>query len=180
MISADYVRTMVRYGGWMNQRMMVACSTLPASERERDLGAFFGSLHRTLDHLLWADLIWMHRLMGTPAPAAGINEHAFPDWAELVARRAAADGLMARWAGEMVTDAWLAAPFTYGSKVVGRRRTMPGWVLVTHVLNHGTHHRGQATTLMKQLGADPGVTDLLVMPALFDGSLGITATDEAI
>lgn len=180
MISVDYVRTMVAYGHWMNSRMMAACDAIPAADRTRDLGAFFGSLHRTLDHLLWADLIWMHRLMGTPAPAAGIGECAFPDWAELVDRRVAADALMARWAADGVTDAWLAAPFTYGSKVVGRRRTMPGWVLVTHVLNHGTHHRGQATTLMTQLGIDPGVTDLLVMPSLFDGSLGIAATDEAL
>jgi len=44
-------------------------------------------------------------------------------------------------------------------------------VLVTHMFNHGTHHRGQLTTLMKQVGIDPGVTDLPWLPALYDGTV---------
>lgn len=53
----------------------------------------------------------------------------------------------------------------------GKTRAPPRWVLATHMFNHGIHHRGQLTTLMKQLGVDPGVTDLPWLPALYDGSV---------
>jgi uncharacterized damage-inducible protein DinB len=51
------------------------------------------------------------------------------------------------------------------------RCILPRWVLVTYMFNHATHHRGQLTTLMKQLGIDPGVTDLPWLPALYDGTV---------
>jgi uncharacterized damage-inducible protein DinB len=178
MIDVDYVRTMLVYGSWMNHRLLEASAAIPDSDRHRDLGAFFKSLHGTLDHLLWGDLIWMQRFSGNPVPQPGADGLICPTWGDLVEKRAAADAMMANWAENDLTAEWLAAPHHYVSKLVRRQRSMPAWVLVTHMLNHGTHHRGQATTLMKQLGVDPGVTDLVAMPALFDGSLGIDGRDE--
>lgn len=175
MISVDYVRTMAAYGHWMNSRMMEACATIPAADRSRDLGAFFKSLHGTLDHILWADLIWLSRFEGTAPPVAKGTELLRPDWDELVADRAAADTRIATWAAG-VTPEWLSAPLTYVTKFNPHRWTLPAWVPVAHFFNHGTHHRGQATTLMMQLGVDPGVTDLPVLPGIFDGSLGVEAS----
>ena len=65
---------------------------------------------------------------------------------------------------------WLASTFTYASVVDGRRRSLPAGVAAVHMFNHGIHHRGQLTTLMKQAGVDPGVTDLPWLP-------GLTRTD---
>lgn len=178
MIDIDYVRTMVVYGSWMNRRLLEASAAIPDSDRRRDMGAFFKSLHGTLDHLLWGDLIWMQRFIGSPVLQPSPDGLICPAWDDLAAQRAAADAHMLHWAENQLTVEWLAAPLRYGSKLARRQRIMPAWVLVTHMLNHGTHHRGQATTLMKQLGVDPGVTDLVAMPALFDGSLGIVAQDE--
>ena len=62
--------------------------------------------------------------------------------------------------------AWLAETLQYRSNVDGITRVLPAWILVTHVFNHQTHHRGQVTTLMKQLGHDPGVTDIPWLPEL--------------
>ncbi len=176
MISVDYVRTMAAYGHWMNSRMMEAVTGIPAADRSRDLGAFFKSLHGTLDHILWADLIWMSRFEGTapPVPKGGTGL-LYPDWAELVSRRAEMDAHILGWA-ERVTPEWLASPLSYVTKFNPHHWTLPAWVAVTHFFNHGTHHRGQATTLMMQLGIDPGVTDLPALPGIFDGSLGIVAS----
>ena len=178
MISLDYLRTMVAYGTWMNRTLADAAARLSEADRKRDMGAFFKSLHGTLDHLLWGDLIWMQRFDGKPAPTAAVGSVLYPDWEELVAQRHATDARMRDWAAGEVTADWLAAPYAYVSKLTRRRRTLPAWVMVTHMLNHGTHHRGQATTLLMQLGIDPGVTDLVAMPTLFDGSLGLEAKDE--
>jgi uncharacterized damage-inducible protein DinB len=77
---------------------------------------------------------------------------------------------METWAAG-VTDPWLAETMSYVSVNDGKTRVLPRWVLVTHMFNHGTHHRGQLTTLMKQLGVNPGVTDLPWLPALYDASV---------
>lgn len=180
MISVDYVRTMAAYGTWMNSRLMQACTAIPAEDRSRDLGAFFKSLHGTLDHILWADLIWMSRFGGTEAPKPAGEALFCPDWEDLVARRAEADAHIAHWAAQTVTAEWLAAPLSWVTRFNPARWSQPAWVAVTHMFNHATHHRGQATTLMMQLGVDPGVTDLPALPGLFDGSLGVVGVREPV
>jgi uncharacterized damage-inducible protein DinB len=82
---------------------------------------------------------------------------------------------MEDWARNVTGD-WLAETMSYVSVNDGKTRILPRWVLVTHMLNHGTHHRGQLTTLMKQLGIEPGVTDLPWLPALYDGTV-LSATE---
>lgn len=158
-------RLLARYAIWMNTRMFEACDTLPDAERRRDLGAFFGSLHGTLDHLVWGDWMWIARFDGGEGPGVPLGATLRADWRDLRAARAAIDARIARWADALTAD-WLAAPFTWRSGVDGRERCMPGWVVATHLFNHATHHRGQATTLMRQLGLDPGVTDLPFMPGV--------------
>ena len=74
MIDAGYVRVMARYNRWQNQNLYDIAERLPDEERRRERGAFFGSIHKTLNHLLWADQMWMSRFAGTPKPAAGIPE----------------------------------------------------------------------------------------------------------
>ena len=66
MIDVHYVRCMARYNRWQNENLYGAADTLSDAERRGDRGAFFGSIHATLNHLLWADRIWMSRLAGTP------------------------------------------------------------------------------------------------------------------
>ena len=73
------------------------------------------------------------------------------------------DGAIARWAAT-TDDDFAARPFPFHSVTYGRDRVVPGWAAVTHLFNHQAHHRGQVTTLLKQLGQDPGVTDLPWMP----------------
>jgi uncharacterized damage-inducible protein DinB len=149
----------------MNERMYAALAALDDTERRRDRGAFFGSIHRTLSHLVWADSIWLSRFGGPryaePAYGADLFEH----FAALSAAREAADHAVLHWAGQ-VTPAWLDSTLQYRSAMDERQRQLPAWVAAAHMFNHATHHRGQLTTLLKQAGVDPGVTDLPFMPGV--------------
>ena len=165
MITPEYCQLMARYNRWMNERLYALLSELPDEERKRDRDAFFGSMHGTLNHLLWGDRMWLGRFIDEPCafPAFGANMYA--DFAELARERESTDRKMLDWAGS-VTAAWLGGKLTYTSKVDGRTRELPHALAAVHLFNHGTHHRGQLTTLLVQAGRDPGETDLPWLPGV--------------
>ena len=71
MIDTAYVQRMARYNRWQNRNLYGVADTLSDDERRRERGAFFGSIHKTLSHLLWADRIWMSRFTpDVPKPQA--------------------------------------------------------------------------------------------------------------
>ena len=87
----------------------------------------------------------------------------YRDWEGLKAARAAFDRTILDWA-DAVDDAWLAAAYTYYSGAMKRDVTLPRWLLVTHMFNHQTHHRGQVHCMLTQAGGKPSDTDLSLMP----------------
>lgn len=169
MIDPRYCRLMAAYNSEMNRRLYAAADRLTDAARREDEGAFFGSIHRTLSHLLWGDRVWMHRFDGWPPPAATLRESpdAFPDWAELKRERAETDAAIEAWAAR-VDERFLAGTLCWRSAVAGRAVSRPTWVLVVHFFNHQTHHRGQAHALITRAGEQTGDTDLpfVVDPAL--------------
>ena len=165
MIDREYCRMMARYNAWMNERLYALCAKLPDAERKRNRDAFFGSIHGTLNHLLWGDRMWMGRFSGPPCTYPAFGADMFADFEELSREREATDRLMLEWTAILDAE-WLASTLTYTSRVDGRTRSLPAEVAAIHMFNHGTHHRGQLTTLMKQAGVDPGVTDLPWLPGV--------------
>ncbi len=165
MITPAYCQLLARYNRWMNERLYATLATIPDAERKRDRGAFFGSMHGTLNHLLWGDRMWLGRFVDRPCTAPAFGADMYADYAELAREREATDRDLLDWAGQ-VTAPWLAGTLTYTSRVDGRTRTLPAAVAAVHLFNHGIHHRGQLTTLMKQAGCDPGVTDLPWLPGV--------------
>ena len=165
MIDRAYVQRMARYNRWQNENLYGVADRLPVEERERERGAWFGSIHKTLNHMPWADRIWMSRFADVPKPEGGIPESVslYPDWENLKAERKNFDQTMIDWA-DAVDDAWLAADQTYYSAATKREWTRSRWMLVTHLFNHQTHHRGQVHCMLTQAGGRPGDTDLPVMP----------------
>ncbi|MFK7915606.1 MAG: DinB family protein [Pseudomonadales bacterium] len=163
MITAAYCQTMARYNIWMNTKLYELCTTMTDADRKQDRGAFFGSIHHTLNHILYGDLAFMSRFTGDPkqVPDFGVDLH--DDFAALTKARYALDTRIAAWS-ETLDSEWLEQSLTYTSKADGSTRTVVHWVLVTHMFNHATHHRGQVTTLLAQMGLDPGSTDLPFMP----------------
>ena len=165
MIDTAYVQRMARYNRWQNQNLYGVADALADTERRRERGAFFGSIHATLNHLLWADRIWMHRLAGTSKPDGGIPESVsiYDDWNDLKHERAAFDAGMLAWA-ERLDSAALAGELTWYSGAMKAQVSKPKWLLVTHMFNHQTHHRGQVHCMLTQAGGKPSDTDLPFMP----------------
>ena len=168
-------RFLARYNGWFNTRLYDACERLDDGARKAPRGAFFGSIHGTLNHILWGDMVWLGRLAAqaqageaTPPfallvlPADARHETTlYADWTALRAHRAELDAAV---------PAWLAAvPDDFAQRTMRYRNTQgvarehPAWQALSHLFNHQTHHRGQVTTLLAQAGVDVGVTDLIAL-----------------
>ena len=167
-------RFLARYNHQFNQQLYAVCERLSDEERKRERGAFFGSIHNTLNHLVWGDRIWLGRFasQGTvfrslardilDLPRGAVHATVlYADWAELSDKREQLDAAIEAWVGEMPADFPLRTMRYSNTK--GVQRGHPVWQALTHFFNHQTHHRGQVTTLLAQAGADPGVTDLIAL-----------------
>ena len=165
MIDTAYVQRMARYNRWQNQNLYGVADQLSDDERRRERGAFFGSVHKTLSHLLWADQIWMSRFTDR-AEAEGQHSRvrlAVSGLERLKRDRAAFDEAMIAWADKLEPAA-LEGDLSWFSGALKRDLTKPKWLLVTHMFNHGTHHRGQVHCMLTQAGGKPHATDLQALP----------------
>lgn len=167
MYDGNYYRLMADYNRWMNRQLYCVCANIADDRRRADLGAFFKSIHGTLNHLLWADRIWLRRFTGEPFVVGKMGEDVCADFDALARERTQLDEFIVAWASGL-NAAWLAAPFAFTSVQDGKTRRGPAWVFVTQLFNHQTHHRGQITTLIKQLGFEPGVTDIPWIPGVIE------------
>ena len=143
---------LVDYHYWARDRMLAAVEPLSSEKFTRDLGNSFRSVRDTLSHLHGSDWIWLSRFQGT-SPASGLPHERFPDlaavrtaWAETEAGlRAFVCGLDEAALGRVVEYRLLS----------GQPGASPTWHIVQHMVNHATYHRGQVTTMLRQLGAAP-------------------------
>ncbi|MGI9520280.1 MAG: DinB family protein [Hyphomicrobiaceae bacterium] len=168
MITFDHVRLMAAYNSWQNRSIFAAASTLSDKDRKAERGAFFGSIHGTLNHILWGDQMWMRRFTDTPPSGPkSIRESTtyFAEWEPLQDERFAFDQRIADWTATL-DPRRLGANLTWYSGAVGSEKTLPTWLLVTHFFNHQTHHRGQVHCMLTQAGALPDDTDLPLLPML--------------
>ncbi len=170
-MQSEQVRFLAKYNEWMNERIYSVCAEIPDAERKAERGAFFNSIHGTLNHMLLADRIWLGRFDGAPHPATRLDEVLYSDFDELRSERTHEDERISRWA-HTLDDAVLSSPLTYTGIVEASPRTCTLWIAVTHLFNHQTHHRGQLTCLLSQMNVDYGATDMIGMPGL------VTAIDE--
>ena len=121
MISVEYCQLLARYNHWMNERLYAVVSEFSADERDRDTGAFFGSMHRTLNHILWGDRVWLARFTGQAYSVPAYGADMVADFAELARERAATDTAILDWAGQLPA-VWLAGTLEYRSASDGRLR----------------------------------------------------------
>ncbi len=164
LVNPAFVRTMAAYNAEMNRRLYAASARIPDAKRREDRGAFWGSIHGTLCHLLWGDQAWMSRFDDWPKPAVIQKQSAtlVEGFDELRRLRVEADGKISDWAGR-VTDSWLTEDLVWFSPSVNRELRKPKSLLVTHFFNHQTHHRGQAHALITAAGEQTGDTDLFLV-----------------
>jgi uncharacterized damage-inducible protein DinB len=166
MIGPDYVATMAAYNRWQNEQLLNAADGLDDAARRLERGAFFGSIHATLNHILWGDQLWMHRLANAPAPransiAASLTQYAI--WSDFKTARRAFDHVLVDWATSL-DPGLLDGELHWFSGAMGHDMRKPRWLLLTHMFNHQTHHRGQVHAMLTAAGAKLGATDLPFMP----------------
>jgi uncharacterized damage-inducible protein DinB len=159
MIDVVYVAELYAYNRWANQKALDAASHLSEQERKRPMGSSFSSLHDTLVHMFGAEWIWLERWLGR-SPRGLPTTAEVADWATLSSRwKQVEEGQQRFVYGLGAVD--LERPITYVNSR-DETWTYPLWQLLVHVANHSTYHRGQVTTLLRQLGAKPVMTDFLV------------------
>jgi len=163
MTTPPLYQAMARYNQWMNEKVYAAAGSLSDTARKEDRGAFFGSIHTTLDHIVFGDRAWMNRLAGREYRFAIPGELTFEDFDELRTARESLDADIVDWTDALTTE-WLAHIEHWSSAMYERDFVHPRWGLVQHMFNHQTHHRGQVTTLLSQCGLDVGPTDMPVAP----------------
>ena len=163
-VQPAFVRTMAAYNAEMNRRLYAAAARLSDAERRKARGAFWGSIHGTLCHLLWGDQAWMSRFDYWPKPAVPQKESAglVAEFAELARLRHDADARISDWA-QRVDAAWLAEDMVWFSQSAQKELRNPRGFLVTHFFNHQTHHRGQAHAMITAAGEQTGDTDLFLV-----------------
>lgn len=165
MISVDYVAMMARYNAWQNDQMLAAADTLDDTALRADRGAFFGSILRTMSHLLWADLVWMSRLDGWPKPGGTLDDSPdiYDDWRGFCDARRAADAKLQSWAGAL-DPTLLDGDLKWVSGINNAEMTMGYALCVSHLFNHQAHHRGQINAMLTAAGQPGWRTDLPFMP----------------
>ncbi|NNH62971.1 DinB family protein [Rhizobium laguerreae] len=144
------------YNRWANRQVYAVAAELSDAEFRSDRGAFFGSLHRTLNHLLVADRIWMKRFTGTGEAPTALNAVLFEDLDALAAARKIEDERIIAWM-DTLDEAALAADCTYVPVTQPGEFTQPLAPALAHLFNHQTHHRGQCHMTLTAL-AKPSLT----------------------
>lgn len=164
-ITRDTVRLWARYNVWQNRQMQAAMETLSPEALTADRGAFFRSILGTANHILWGDAMWMHRFDGGPGP--GVTQAQSPDLCPTLAvwsaERFRMDGRITLWA-ERLRSADLVGTHRWMSPMLGREVEKPMALIVMHMFNHQTHHRGQIHAMLTAAGAAAPVSDMFLMP----------------
>jgi uncharacterized damage-inducible protein DinB len=148
------------YNGWANAKLMAAAGALSDAEFRDDRGAFFGSLHRTLNHLLVTDRMWLRRFTGSGDAPARLDAVLFEALDALAAARTSEDARITAWI-DTLDDAALAANFTYVPVTRPVEITQPLASALAHFFNHQTHHRGQCHMTLTALGKPSLELDLI-------------------
>ena len=155
---------LARYNLWATRRLCEHVDALPDADYRRDAGLFFKSVHGTLNHLLVGEhLLWFRRFAEGLSPALRLDDEAEPDRARL--RERLIEGA-ARW--QPLIESWAEARFDEASALdytstKGVAMSLPFAATLTHVFNHGSHHRGQITAAITAMGHACPELDLVWM-----------------
>jgi uncharacterized damage-inducible protein DinB len=157
-MNVEDFRLLYDYNSWANRRTLEACGALSEDQFTRDLGSSFRSVRDTLAHICLVEWLWLERWLGR-------SPDKFPPAAELPTL----ESVNRRWAEiERNLLAYVSALQPEDIERVVQHKTTAGvpqsaplGQMLQHLVNHGTYHRGQVATLLRQLGAKPISTDLI-------------------
>jgi uncharacterized damage-inducible protein DinB len=156
---------LAHYNAFANRRLYDAAAALSDVDYRADHGAFFKSVHGTLNHLLVTDRIWMKRFTGVGATADSLDATLFDELAPLRAAREVEDSRIRVYV-EALDEAELTRVISYRGVTSPRLIEQPLWEALTHFFNHQTHHRGQAHALLTRIAGAAPELDLLIYQRL--------------
>ena len=153
-VSLDTLRQHLEYHGWATRRVLEAAAALSEEQLARDFGTADRSVVGTLAHICHADRIWLERVHGRLNPARSE--------ARLAALQGEWPAVLEGWGqwAAGLTDEAAREPLAYQDLRGRAWRTAP-WEIVLHLVNHGTHHRGQVAGFLRAMGHTPPPLDLI-------------------
>ncbi len=163
MIEREWLAKYLEYSLWASQRVLEVARALPSEELERDRGNSFGGILGTLTHIYQADRIWLKRFRGEPYGGLA-----------LAGERLTLEDLASGWPALLngfaswvrAQDATVLTEAMQWRNLKGEEKSEIRYKLLLHVVNHGTYHRGQVITMIKQAGGEVVSTDLLFYPGM--------------
>lgn len=161
----SHYATFARYNQWANRRLYDAAALLGDTEYRADQGAYFKSMHGTLNHLLTTDRIWMKRFTGAGDAPERLDTILHERLGDLAAARAAEDRRIVDWMNGLDEEA-LAGVIRYRRVSTPEEFVQPLMPALDHWFNHQTHHRGQAHMVLTSLGKNAPELDLLYFQRL--------------
>lgn len=157
-MSPDEMQQLYNFNAWANRRILSASEKLTTEEFTRPMGSSFPSVRDTLAHIYGAEWVWLERFhRRSPSSLPDIKQ--FQDLESLRQRWLEHEPRLLAFV-QQLTQADLDREMEYKTLKFGIYRN-PLWQSMLHVVNHGTYHRGQVTTLLRQLGAQPILMDLM-------------------
>jgi len=147
-----------KYNAWADRRVLEAASALTREQFTKQMGSSFSSIHDTLAHIYGVEWLWLERFQGR-SPSAIPTDPEFADIEKLKASWTAFETRLLNFVRGL-TQEDLDRVMEYKTMKFGVYRN-PLWQSMQHLVNHGTYHRGQVTTMLRQLGAQPILTDLM-------------------
>ena len=159
--------SLARYNAWANARLYDAAAGLSDAEYRADRGAFFRSMHGTLNHLLVTDRIWMQRITGQGDAPDRLDATLHENLPALREAREAEDRRIIDHVFAL-SEADLAGVIRYRRVTTPEVFEQPLLPALAHLFNHQTHHRGQAHAILTGLGKPSVVLDLLAHQRLVD------------
>ena len=160
----DYGRCMAAYNSWQNGVLFELCEQIGDGERRFDRNMFFGSIHNTLNHLIYIDLRILGILQTGQADKFDARTIIAEDFATLKTRRAAIDAEIAAFV-DAADHGW-QDEIRELQGLDGVTRKLPRQLFLMQLFNHQTHHRSQITSELHKMGLDYGITDVPLTPDL--------------
>jgi uncharacterized damage-inducible protein DinB len=147
------LRTLLDYHYWARDRLLEAIAPLAPEQFNRDTGSSFKSIRETVVHTYAAEWAWHARWQGN-SPTALLASDEFPDVAAVRAAWTALEAKMRVFLDDL-GESGITRVFDY-KLLSGQAGATPFWQMLQHVVNHASYHRGQVTTMLRQIGAQPG------------------------
>lgn len=153
-----HFQMLAQYNTLANHKLYATCAELEDIDRKQIRPAFFKTIHGTLNHIMVGDRIWLARFEGKEVPSTGLDAILYEDFEQLRAARIAQDTIIEAFAANL-TESFLNQTIRYQNNQ-GNIHNDPVTLLLAHLFNHQTHHRGQIHDMITQTNIHPPSLDM--------------------